>query len=158
MRKLVETWQPTFIQSFTLSQLSDTLCRNTDWEVPFPGHFGDALQRLHGKLTASLCSEFVQTSLWPCGFLQEAPKATLGKQQDPGHLLRRRGDNSKGKVLFYCSFKRARNRPDNDPLEMYILEPFREQELTLLASFPRVPSRVVGDKLTFWCCSLIHSP
>lgn len=124
---------------------SVTLCRSTDWEVPFPGHFGDALQRLHGKLTASLCSEFVQTSLWPCGFLQETPKAALGKQHDSGHLLRRRGDNSKGKVLFYCSFKRARNWPDNDTPEMHILEPFREQELTPLVSFSRVDKLRADD-------------
>lgn len=137
MKKLVEAWQPTFIQSFILSQLSDTVQKHglrstllrSLWRCPAKAAW---------EVNTSWCSEFVQTSFWPCGFLQETPKATLGKQHDPGHCLRRWGDNSKCKVLFYCSFKRARNRPDHDPLEMYILEPFREQELTLLVSFSKV--------------------
>lgn len=45
---------------------------------------------------------------------------------------------AKVKFYFSAAFKRARNRPDNDPLEMYILKPFREQELTLLVSFSRM--------------------
>lgn len=50
-------------------------------------------------------------------------------------LVRRRVDDSKGKGLIYCSFERARNSPDNDPLETYILESFREQESPLLVPF-----------------------